>query len=286
MPEWEFPGSDPIDVFVDLAAGRVALDAGTVSATTVTVAPSGFSRNAEKMMDDIRVTFEDGRLEVAGPRRSGLIRGHAAFNVTITLPEGSRCRARTASADITCEGDLAELDAHAASGGVTAASVTGYLKVETASGDVRLSKAGPAEIQTASGDVRLTSAHGDVSVRTASGDVNISSAAGSVTATTASGDVRLGSVATGSTQVSTAAGDTTVGVATGIGVYLDLASVTGSVTSQLDETGPSDDVALEVRCRSVTGDIRITRATAGKPAPPAAAPAGELATGSGPAPAK
>jgi DUF4097 and DUF4098 domain-containing protein YvlB len=285
MPEWEFPGSDPIDVFVDLASGRVALDAGAVSTTTVTVAPSRFSRNADKMTDEVRVTFDGGRLEVAGPKRAGLFRGHTGFDVAITLPAGSRCAARTASADITCTGELAELDAHTASGDVTAASVTGRVQAETSSGDVRLDETGPAQIRTASGGVRLARARDDVSVRTASGDVNLASAAGSVSAITASGDVRLARVARGSTEVSTASGDTVIGVASGVGVYLDLSSVVGSITSQLDETGPSDDVALQVRCRSASGDIRITRATVAEPAPPAAAPAGELATGTGPTPA-
>jgi hypothetical protein len=52
-------------------------------------------------------------------------------------------------------------------------------------------------------------------------------------------------------------------VAAGVGAYLDLSSVTGSATSQLDETVASDDVPLEVICRAVSGDIRIIRAAAG-----------------------
>ena len=187
--------------------------------------------------------------------------------MTITLPEGSRCMARTASADITCNGELAELDAHAASGDITAARVTGHLQAETSSGDVRLDETGPAEIRTASGDVRLTWARDDVTVRTASGDVNIANAAADVAGMTASGDFRIASVARGSTEVSTASGDVVIGVNPGVGVYLDLSSATGSVTSQLDETGPSEDVALGVRCRTASGDIRIVRAAAAEPAP-------------------
>jgi len=266
MAHWDFPGSDPIDVSIDLASGRVTLDAGPVSATTVDVAPSRFSRNAEKLLDEVRVSFDHGRLEVAGPRRTGLFRGHAAFDVTITLPEGSRCTVRTASADITCNGELAALDAHAASGDITAAVVTGHLQAETASGDIRLDETGTAEIRTASGDVRLTWARDDISVRTASGDVTIASAAGDVAGVTASGDFRLASATRGSTEVSTASGDLVIGVNRGVGVYLDLASATGSVTSQLDETGPSDDITLGVRCRTASGDIRIIRAAAAEPA--------------------
>ena len=287
MPEWEFPSSDPIDAFVDLASGRVALHAGAVSATTVTITPSRFSRNAEKMIDEVRVTFDGGRLEVAGPKRTGLFRGHAGFDVAITLPAGSRCAARTASADVTCTGELAELDAHTASGDVTAASVTGRVQAETSSGDIRLDETGQAQIRTASGDVRLARARDDVSVRTASGDVDLTSAAGSVSAMTASGDVRLARVARGSIEVNTASGDMVIGVAAGAGVYLDLSSTVGSVISKLDEAEPSDDVALQVKCRSASGDIRITRAAVAEPAPtPGTAPAGELATGSGPTPAE
>jgi DUF4097 and DUF4098 domain-containing protein YvlB len=287
MPHWEYPGSDPIDVSVDLASGRVTLAAGTVSATTVDVAPSRFSRNAEKLIDEVRVAFDHGRLEVAGPRRAGLFRGHGAFDVTITLPEGSHCEVRTASADITCSGELAALDAHTASGDITAARVTGHLQAETSSGDVRLDETGSAEIRTASGDVRLTWARDDVSVRTASGDVTIANAAGDVAAITASGDFRLASVARGSTEVSAASGDVIIGVNRGVGVYLDLSSATGSVTSQLDETGPSDDIALGVRCRTASGDIRIIRAAAAEPAPArGGAPAQEPVAAIEPTPAE
>jgi hypothetical protein len=76
-------------------------------------------------------------------------------------------------------------------------------------------------------------------------------------------------VARGSTEVSTASGDVVVGVNPGVGVYLDLSSATGSASSQLEETGPSDDIALGVRCRTASGDIRIVRAAAAaKPAGP------------------
>ena len=265
MPHWDFPGSDPIDASVDLASGRLALNAGPVSATTVDVAPSRFSRNAEKMIDEVRVSFDHGRLEVVGPRRPGLFRGHASFDVTITLPEGSRCMARTGSADLTCSGELGALDAHSASGDITAARITGHLQAETSSGDIRLDETGTAEIRSASGDVRLRWARDDVSVRTASGDVTITSAAGDVAGNTASGDFRLASVARGSTEISTASGDVTVGVNPGVGVYLDLSSATGSAYSQLEETGPSDDITLGVRCRTASGDIRIIRAAAAKP---------------------
>ena len=262
MSNWEFPGSEPIDVVIDLASGSVALTAKETDATTVSLALSRFGRNADKLLSEVRVSFDNGRLEVVGPKRPGLWRGYPGLDLTVTLPQGSRCAVRTSSADVTCAGELAELDAHTASGDVTAAAVTRNLQAATASGDVRAEETGEAaDVRTVSGDVRITRAGGDIQARTASGDVNIATAAGSATVTTASGDIRIGAMASGRADVNTASGDVVVGVARDVGVYLDLASLSGAVSSQLEDAQPSEDVTLEVRCRTLSGDIRIARAS-------------------------
>src|SRR5215470_9212059 len=171
MSHWEFPGSDPVDVFVDLAAGSVALAARPTDVTTVSLTPSRFGRNADRLISEVRVTFENGRLEVVGPKRTGLWRGYPGLDLTVALPQGSRCAVRTSSADITCTGELAELDAHTASGDVTATAVTRNLQAATASGDVRAEETGAmADVRTVSGDVRIARAGHDVTARTASGD--------------------------------------------------------------------------------------------------------------------
>jgi hypothetical protein len=258
MSHWEFPGSEPIDAFIELAARWP--DRRGDDATTVSLAPSRFSRNADKLLSEVRVSFDNGRLEVVGPKHGPLARSR--FDLAVTLPPGSRCAVRTASGDVTCTGELAELDAHTASGDVTATAVTRNFQAVTASGDVRAEETGAlADVRTVSGDIRITRAGGDIQARTASGDVNIAAAAGSATATTASGDVRIGAMASGRADVNTASGDVFVGVARDVGVYLDLASLSGSVTSQLQDAEPSEDVTLEVRCRSLSGDIRIARAS-------------------------
>jgi hypothetical protein len=259
MAHWDFPGSGPIDLYIDLAAGRIALAAEPTDVTTVELSAPG--SRGEGPVSDVRVSFDDGRLEIVGPRRSGL-RRHGSFDLAVTVPAGSRCMLRTASADVSCKGDLGDLDVHTASGDVVSGVVKGSVEVVTASGDVRLEEAGAdADVRTAGGDVRLARAGGDVTVRTASGDVHIEYAAASVTVVTASGDVRLSSVAAGHTDVYTSSGDIVVGVAAGAGVYLDLSSVTGSAISGLDEAEASDDVPLEVTCRTVSGEIRVTRAS-------------------------
>jgi hypothetical protein len=93
-----------------------------------------------------------------------------------------------------------------------------------------------------------------------------------VTANTASGDIQLRAVAAGRIELHSVSGDMQVAVVPGIGVYLDLASTSGRVRSDLD---PSDDdpgesdTPVEIRCRTLSGDIRIVKATE-VPASPAA----------------
>jgi Putative adhesin len=264
MSNWEFPGSEPIDILIDIPAGSVAVSGEAVSASTVDLRASRGGPDADWLARDISVSFREGRLEVVHDRRaSGFLRGDRSIQLTVRVPAGSRCTVHTASADVSCVGELASLDARTASGDLTAATVTGELKVKTASGDVWVEQAGtPARVETASGDVRVREASGEVRMTSASGDLSVSTAGGSVTAQTASGDVRIASIAAGEASVRTVSGDTLVGVAPGADVYLDLSSLTGRIRSHLQETGEAATVALKVMCRSVSGDIQIARATA------------------------
>jgi DUF4097 and DUF4098 domain-containing protein YvlB len=263
MSSWEFPTSDPIDIFINIAAGSVAVSAEPTELTTVDLRSSKSWRDGDDQVSGVRVSFENGRLEIVQPKNTSFLRGHGGLDLTVKAPRGSRCTVRTASADVACVGELAELEAQTASGDLTAASVSGALQVTTASGDVWLEKAGAGvRVHTASGDIRLRAAAGDASLDTASGDIHVGSADASVEARTASGDVQISSIAAGHAEVKTVSGDITVAVARGAGVYLDLSSLTGRIKSQLEETGENNDVQLRVTCRSVSGDIRIARASA------------------------
>ncbi|HEU5417998.1 MAG TPA: DUF4097 family beta strand repeat-containing protein, partial [Streptosporangiaceae bacterium] len=191
MTSWKFPGADPIDLFINLPAGSVAVSGEATDVTTVELVASRHGRDAEQLIAEVRVEFTDGRLEIVQPKTSGFLRiSSTGLDLTVKVPAGSRCTARTASADLSCVGELAELDARTASGDVTAGLVTGQLEITTASGDVFVEKAGAAAgVNTASGDIQLRRADGEVTATTASGDVSIGQPGGSVRASTASGDI-------------------------------------------------------------------------------------------------
>jgi len=268
MTKWDFPCSDPVDISIDgWASGSIALSGEPTDTVIVEVEPSRRNRIAVGIVDDVQVAFEDGQLYIRGPRGINL-RPRTGLDLTIKAPAGSSCAAKTASADFSCVGEVSALTLDTASGDLTAATVTGDVTVKTASGDVLLDAVGgELTVQTASGDTQVRHVSGGARINAASGDVTIGSCGGPVTARTASGDVRLDSVESGLMEISCATGDIRVAVVPGIGVYLDLSTVSGDVRSDLDEVDSPEgkaEAVVEVRARTLSGDIRITKARTGR----------------------
>lgn len=97
-------------------------------------------------------------------------------------------------------------------------------------------------------------------VSTVSGKVEIGEAAADATVHTASGRVKIGRLSRGQTEIVTVSGEVKVNVAKGTGVYLDMTSISGRVTSKLDPSQASDQVNLHLKCRSISGAIKVAKA--------------------------
>jgi Putative adhesin len=279
MSTWDFACSDPVDISIDSwGSGSIVVSGEPTSTVAVEVVPTGRGTDKDDLLAQVQVGFDDGQLYIRGPR-PGAFRRRLQLDLTIKAPEGSSCAAKTISADLACVGELSALTMQTASGDTTAASVSGAVTVRSASGDVLLDTAGDIAITTASGDVQAARVGGYARISTASGDVSLGYCAGSVIAQTASGDIQLGAVATGQIELRSASGDMQVAVVPGIGVYLDLASTSGGIRSELDPSDEADlhesGVPVRISCRALSGDIRITKATSVPEAPtaPAADPA-------------
>jgi DUF4097 and DUF4098 domain-containing protein YvlB len=236
MTSWEFPAQDPVDLQVRVHAGVVRVLAVPTQTATVTLDGN------DRLLAATRVEFDHGALSVVEPARLGL-GGFGSLDVTVEVPEGSSCLAHSASADVSCTGELSALDVHTASGDVSAERVSGLAQVVTASGDIQVGAAAEARVESASGDVRIEQADGAVTVRTASGDVWIAQTSGR------------------RTEVKSASGDISVAVARGIGVYLDLSSLSGTVSSELEPAQENGGADLTVQCRTISGDVHVLRAT-------------------------
>ena len=277
MSTWDFACSDPVDISIDSwASGSIVVSGEPTNTLAVEIVPSGRGADAQDLLSEVQVDFDDGQLYIRGPRLGGW-RRRRGLDLTIKAPQGSSCSAKTASGDLSFVGELSALNVETASGDISAAAVTGDVTVQSASGDVLLDTAeGDISVRVASGDVHVSTVGGHARLSTASGDVAVGYCAGSVNAETASGDIRLGAVAAGQVELRSASGDLQVAVVPDIGVYLDLASTSGDLHSDLDPSDGDDGqdesgVPVRISCRTLSGDIRIVRASA--TARPSKAPA-------------
>ena len=260
MPHWEFPATEPIDLSVDIAAGSVSVSAESTELITVDVQNSRDSRRGDEHAAEVIVEFNDGHLRISEPQRRGL-RHTSGLDVTVTVPTGSRATISTAAGDITCDGELGSLDAKSASGDIRAAAITGDTAADSASGRVEIGEAnGTITVKSASGAIDLGRAGGDLHANTVSGKIQIGTAEASASVRSTSGGVRIERLAVGKAEVVTVSGEISVKIAPRTGVYLDLSSISGRVTSELEPTGAEDQVALNLHCRSISGPIRISRA--------------------------
>ncbi len=259
MTTWEFPATEPITLEARLPSGSITVRAEPTSAAIVSLT-SRSGKRGEDLIAATTVGYEAGTLTVHVPDRVRLL-SSTSLDLVVQLPPGSSCVLNAASADIRCSGGLGSLDARTASGDVTAEQVAGQASITTASGDVRLDDGGgDVRVSTASGDVGIDCAHGETAVTCASGDLTIGRAEGSVKARTASGDVRVDHIAAGRGEVTTVSGDVSIAVPAGVGVYLDLSALTGDVRSDLEPADGDGDAELSLHCRSVSGDVHVSRA--------------------------
>lgn len=276
-----FETAAPITLSVELAAGEVSVDASASTTTEVELRPGrAGDTDALALIDQARVEHSGDTVVVHVPtgRSSGLFRSSPEIIITARVPVGSTVVAKLRSADLRVSGELDSARVESASGDVSLADIAGTARLDTASGDVRLTTIGgdlrvktasgnvtadtccaDVSVQTASGTVSLGTVEGDLEVKSASGDTEIGAADGSVRARTASGDVELGRVRTGRVEVQTASGEVEVGVERGIAVWLDVSSLSGSVTSSLEPTEPTGDAdaTVELRVNTVSGDISL-----------------------------
>ena len=281
MPSWNFDTPGPVRLDLELPFGRIDVDTDE-SATTTHVDLEG-SGDVQDLIDtavvESRARGAGHEVRVEVRRRGGFFIsfGHGPdLRLRVTCPAGADLVTRTKSADLRGRGRLGSAEVKTASGDISLDTVAGDVRVKTASGDFALSEAhGTTHVQTASGDVAVQQARGDVTVQAVSGDVWIKDARQSAHVNTVSGDQRIDAVMEGVVETHAVSGDVMVGVRRGSSVYVDANTISGSTSSELDlsdapvedsdDSGSDDGPMVEIRAKSVSGDIAISRAAAPTP---------------------
>lgn len=252
---------------ISVAAGTVEITATETTDTVVNVEP--LNQAARDLIDSVKertrsLSESEHEVTVETPdraKRSRWFGNSPAFRIEITAPTRSSVKVTTAAADITCTGSCGDVDIQSASSDVSFPDVEGDVTVKTASGDLSFGRiAGRARLQSVSGDMTIRRPMGSATATNVSGDLRIDEASGSLELKTVSGDIRVGSSGP-EVRLHTVSGDAEVGVRSGARVWMDLQSTSGETSSDLDisDSRSGGDADVEIRARSVSGDVRVSR---------------------------
>jgi hypothetical protein len=269
-----FEVSGPAELDVRLASGEIQVEV-VEGATRVELELIAHDDESQQLVDATRVDLHDhhGRPQVVvdvpqrrGSFNFGMLFGRQGITCRLRAPERSVLSVRSKSADVSVHGTLGGANVSTASGDVRLEDVDGGLNVKSASGDISAREVtSGANIQTASGDVNLDAVRGPVNAATASGDLRIGEAWDNVNANTVSGDQEHEAVLRGLVAAHSVSGDVHIGVRRGSKVFLDCNTVSGDTRSELElttEAPAGDGPLVEIRAKTVSGDIAITRAPA------------------------
>jgi hypothetical protein len=225
---------------------------------------------SQALVDGARIEQHGDDIHVEVPHKRGgfgfqFFFGRSGISCRVKCPPSSNLEVRSKSADVIARGTLGNVAVNTASGAVELRTVEGNLGVKSASGDIQAEHVGGnANVSTASGDVFLGFVGDITTVNAVSGDVRIGEAIADTSVTTVSGDQQHEAVFGGNVTAQSVSGDILVAVRRGAKVYLDCNTLSGDTSSELDMTGEpaADGPLIEIRVKTVSGDITITRAPA------------------------
>ncbi len=266
-----FEVQGPVELDLRLASGEIEVD--PTADGRVEIDLIAHDEESQRLVDDARIELSPHghrpTIVVDVPQKRGFsinLFGRGGIECRIRCPHDSGLSVRTKSADVSARGTLGGLNVATASGDIDVDRVSGGASVKSASSDFSAREiAGGVSIQTASGDIDISVARGPINVTSVSGDISIGEAYDNVNANSVSGDQDHGAVMQGVVAAHSVSGDVTIAVRRGSKAFLDCTTVSGDTTSELELTSDApagEGPLVEIRAKTVSGDIRITRAPA------------------------
>jgi hypothetical protein len=266
-----FDVQGPVELDVRLTSGDIEVDPSAEGRVEIELI--AHDEESQRLVDNARIELSPHghrpTILVDVPQKKGFsisIFGRSGIECRIRCPHDSGLSVRTKSADISTRGTIGGLNVQTASGDLDVNRVSGGVNVKSASSDFSAREVGGGvNIQTASGDIDLSIARGPINVTSVSGDISIGEAYDNVNANSVSGDQDHGAVMQGVVAAHSVSGDVTIAVRRGSKAFLDCTTVSGDTTSELELTSDApagNGPLVEIRAKTDSGDIRITRAPA------------------------
>lgn len=276
MQVFDTPGN--VSLRVRLPSGRVVVTTADEPQTLVELVSLG-RRGGDALQEiDVRAEERHGghivTVEQLPRFRWGPIQisWDDAVEARITCPPGTDLELTAGSTDLRVDGELGKVTVKTASGDVRLERVRGPMTVKTASGDIVVGTVAlDSSLTTVSGELEVRSLEGALTARSVSGDVRIHLVRAPLGLSTTSGDIEIDCVEAGEVRAQTISGDARVGVAQGTRVWIDAASVSGDLVSELgleDEPAGGEAVTpvVPLHVKTVSGDVSIVRAGVQTPA--------------------
>lgn len=276
-----FQTPQPVQLRVELWVGKIEVTASETDSTTVELIAVNGDANSQDIIDNTKVEQRGDEIVVLAPKvKGGLFRSRGEVEARIVVPVLSSAKLQSGSADIETHGQLGDVraesgsgevqiehgdnvDTKTGSGDIAVERADGRLSSKSGSADVAIGTVGGnADVVSGSGDVALKEVGGVLKIKCGSGDVAVLRAGDGVDAMAGSGDVHIGKVSRGKVKAKTGSGDVVVSVVDGTPTYLDVMTVTGDVTSDLDGAEPPEQgsPSAEVQIQSGSGDVVLQRA--------------------------
>jgi DUF4097 and DUF4098 domain-containing protein YvlB len=261
---------EPIRLNLEVPAGDVRVETGDEPETELDLEPAHDDDASIEAVEKARIEFRGGEVDVVVPeqRTFGISFGRrGAVILRVRTPHGATVSIKTKSADVVARGRYARAEVNSTSGDIEIGEVAGDAEFNTVSGDLRSGAiGGHADVNAVSGDSILERVGGRLRVNCVSGDVTVREANDAVKIESVSGDVRLESVESGDVELNSISGDLQVAVKRGSRLAVDANAVSGDLRSDIelgsDESaaGGEDGPLVDLRARTISGDLRITRA--------------------------
>ena len=253
-----------------LAGGEVYVETSDDRTVEIELVPLRDNDITRQAIAEARVEMTDRggghEIVVQVPKKPGFLVGRdAKVGIRVRCPHGSGLGIRSSSAGVDATGLLGAVDVKTASGDISLedARVPGRRQREQRRPGARRRR--PIDIRTASGDASVRRSGGILTAKLVSGDIAVGEAAAGLAVTTVSGDVRVHAAGGGGMRVQAVSGDVHLAIKPGERLYIDANSVSGTMSSDLglQDAPPieSSTPVVELRVRTVSGDVNIVRAT-------------------------
>jgi len=275
-----FETPEPPTLVVRVGAGHVTVTAGDTDRTTVELTP--LNPAGEQAIATAAVEHQHGAVVVHLPHhRGGLFRQGAAVRVEVRCPTGTSLEVKADSADVHATGTFARASVVSGSGDIEVEDVIGAASLKTGSGAVSAAQvqdslvastgsgnisvghsARHARVSVGSGNIAIGELVGDMVTKSGSGDVEVDRLDGALLTRTGSGSLIVRRAVSGSVMAKGASGNVSIGVQEGTAAWLDMSTMTGRFSQELDReaAAPGDDEKrVEITAHTVSGNLRVHR---------------------------